>query len=105
MGSHGIDHYWKIYLQLTGLFLISFIGPFVAEALPEGKIRMGLILVTAFGVAVVKAWLVAKNFMHVTVEKRFIHYGLITALVFMLMFVAAIFPDIKNHEGRKSRDE
>jgi len=31
-------------------------------------------LITAFGIALVKAYLVAKNFMHINVERRFIPY-------------------------------
>jgi heme/copper-type cytochrome/quinol oxidase subunit 3 len=45
-------------------------------------------LVTAFGIAVVKAYLVAKNFMHVTIEKRYIVYMVTTCLIFMLLFFA-----------------
>ena len=33
-----------------------------------------LTLITAFGIAIVKAYLVAKNFMHVNVEQRFVAY-------------------------------
>lgn len=97
--GHSVDHYWKIYLTLVGLFLVSFIGPFVAEVMPEGLFRTVFVLIVAFAVALVKAWLVAKHFMHVTMEKRFVHYMVITGLVFMLMFVAAVSPDVMNHHG------
>ena len=101
MGSHSVDHYWKIYLTLVGLFLISFAGPLISDAVfsHDSWIRFGIVMTTAFVVAVIKAWLVAKHFMHVTVEARFIHYGLITALVFMAMFVAGVSPDVLNHHG------
>ena len=32
----------------------------------------GVTLITAFGIAIVKAYLVAKNFMHINVEPRFV---------------------------------
>jgi len=106
--EHSIEHYWKIYKWLVVLFLISFIGPFIAEYMPTegfaGTLRVIFVLFVAFFIAVVKAWLVAKNFMHVKMEKRFMHYGLITALVFMLMFVAAASPDVMNHEGSNWRN-
>ena len=35
-----------------------------------------------------KAYLVAKNFMHINVEKRFVPYIVLTVLVFMLLFFA-----------------
>ena len=45
-----------------------------------------LTLVTAFGIAVVKAYLVAANFMHLKVEKKYVVYLLLTALAFMFLF-------------------
>lgn len=99
--GHSVDHYWKIYLTLVGLFAISFAGPLVSDAVfdHDSWIRFIIVMTTAFVVAVIKAWLVAKHFMHVTLEKRFVHYGLITALVFMAMFVAGVSPDVMNHHG------
>ena len=43
-------------------------------------------LMTAFGIAVVKAYLVAANFMHLNIEKRYITYLLATMLMLMLLF-------------------
>ena len=100
MGAHGVDHYFRIYQILVGLFLVSFVGPFIGEMMPEGWFRFIFVMTTAFVVAVVKAWLVAKHFMHITVEKRFIHYAIVTALVFMGLFVAVLSVDMKNHEGQ-----
>jgi caa(3)-type oxidase subunit IV len=103
MGAHGIDHYWKIYLWLCGLFAISFAGPYIGDSGlfdHDGWYRFVFVMTTAFAVAFVKAYLVIKHFMHVMDEKRFMHYALITALVFMALFVAAIAPDVRNHEGR-----
>ncbi len=101
MGAHSVEHYWKVYLTLVGLFLVSFFGPFIAELLPHGHVRTLFVLFVAFGVAVWKASLVAVHFMHVNIEQRFMHYALITALVFMLMFVAGVSPDVMNHHGER----
>ena len=99
--DHGVDHYWKIYKILVGLFLISFCGPLIADLVfdPESWIRFGIVMFTAFVIAVIKAWLVAKNFMHVNVEGRVIHVMMATALVFMAMFFAVASVDVMNHTG------
>ena len=84
-------NYVKIYWILLGLLLVSFAGPFLG-------IRW-VTLVTAFGIAVVKAYLVAKNFMHVNIQPRFVSYILGTVLVFMLLFYAGTAPDVMKHQG------
>jgi caa(3)-type oxidase subunit IV len=58
-----------------------------------------LTLITAFGIACVKAFLVLKNFMHLNVEKRVAVYILSTCLVFMFLLFAASAPDVMKHEG------
>jgi len=97
-------HYWMIWALLLGLLLVSFAGPIVGNALHDrGAITTAfarnITLITAFGIAVYKAWLVAKNFMHVTVQPRFVVYMLSTVLVFMLLFYAGTAPDVMEHEG------
>lgn len=84
-------HYKKIWVVLLVLLLISFAGPFL-------EIRV-ITMVTAFGIAVVKAWLVAKHFMHVTAQPKFVMYLMGTCLVFMLLFFAGTAPDVMEHEG------
>jgi hypothetical protein len=56
-------------------------------------------LITAFGIAVVKAYLVAKNFMHINVEPKYVVYLMTTMLVFMLLFFAGVAPDVMKFEG------
>jgi len=95
-GDHGgaeahEKHYIKIWALLLVLLLISFLGPFL-------EIRV-VTMITAFGIAVYKAWLVAKHFMHVTVQPKFVMYMLGTTLVFMLLFYAGTAPDVMEHEG------
>ncbi len=89
--AHGPAHYKKIWVILVTLLAISFIGPFVGV--------QWLTLVTAFGIAIVKAWLVMKNFMHITEQPRFIGYIIATSLVFMLLFFAGSAGDVMNQKG------
>jgi len=98
-GHHGPEHYIKIYFVLLGLFAISVAGPFVAEFLPEGNGRLWLVLITAFGIAFVKAYLVAAKFMHLEIEKPIVRWFLLTALIFMVLFFAGTAPDIMKNEG------
>jgi caa(3)-type oxidase subunit IV len=58
-----------------------------------------IVLIAAFGVAIVKAYLVAKNFMHVTVEKRWVPYLLIMCLLFMAILFAGVAPDVMKQNG------
>ena len=97
--GHAVDHvkhYTKIYWYLVVLFVISFIGPFVGAAVGS----KALVLVTAFGIAVVKAYLVCAHFMHLNIEKRYIGYLLTTTVVFMFLFYAGVSPDVMEHHGR-----
>jgi caa(3)-type oxidase subunit IV len=83
--------YVKIWAVLVALLVVSVLGSMTS-------IRW-LVLITAFGVAVIKAYLVAKNFMHVTIEKRFIPYLLVTCLVLMILLFAGVAPDVMKHAG------
>ena len=89
--EHGDSHYIKIWGILLILLIISFIGP-MAEI-------QWLTLITAFGIAVVKAYLVAVNFMHVNMTPRFVIYTVATTLVFMLLFFAGTAPDVMQSSG------
>jgi caa(3)-type oxidase subunit IV len=91
-----IKHYTKIYVILLALFLVSVTGPVVGELVGS----KALVLVTAFGIAVVKAFLVCSHFMHLNVEKRYIGYLLTTTVVFMFLFYAGVAPDVMEHHGR-----
>ena len=51
-------------------------------------------LFTAFGIAIVKAYLVAVRFMHLDLTPRFVIYFVATSLVFMLLFFAGTAPDV-----------
>lgn len=90
-GGHSEKHYIQIYFVLLVLLIVSILGP-------ELEIQV-VTLVTAFGIAFWKAWLVIKNFMHLNVQPTFVTYLLTTALVFMLLFFAGTAPDVMRWEG------
>ena len=84
--------YVKIYWILLVLLCISVAGPFL-------DIK-AITLITAFGIAVVKAYLVAKNFMHINVAAKYVAYLMLTMLVFMVLFFAGSAPDVMKPQGR-----
>ena len=84
-------NYIKIWGLLCVLLVVSVAGPFL-------EIQV-VTLITAFGIAIVKAYIVAAKFMHLNVEKRYIVYLMLTMLVFMLLFFSAVAPDVMKHEG------
>jgi caa(3)-type oxidase subunit IV len=85
-------NYVKIWAILLCLLVVSILGPFLGIKI--------VTLLTAFGIAIVKAYLVAKNFMHLNIEPRYAVYLLTTMLVFVLLFFAGTAPDVMKHEGR-----
>ncbi|MCH8891060.1 MAG: cytochrome C oxidase subunit IV family protein [Myxococcales bacterium] len=84
-------NYVKIWAILLCLLVVSILGPFLGIKI--------VTLFTAFGIAFVKAYLVAKNFMHLNLEPRYVVYLLTTMLVFMLLFFAGVAPDVMKNEG------
>jgi mono/diheme cytochrome c family protein len=56
-------------------------------------------LLTAFGIALVKANLVIQNFMHLKWEKRLMKWMLTSSLILVALFLAGVAPDVMNHEG------
>jgi caa(3)-type oxidase subunit IV len=88
-------NYVKIWAILTGLLLVSVTGPMLG-------IRV-VTLIAAFGVALVKAYLVAKNFMHLDVERKIVHWMLAVALIFMVLLYAGVAPDVQKSKGQNWR--
>lgn len=84
-------HYWKIYFILLVLLAVSVAGPML-------EIQV-VTLVTAFGIAVVKAYLVVKHFMHLTIEPKYVGYLCATSLVFMGLLFFFVAPDVMRHDG------
>ncbi|MEK6598570.1 MAG: cytochrome C oxidase subunit IV family protein, partial [Gemmatimonadota bacterium] len=89
--SHHVN-YRKIYFTLLILLVISVAGPFIGIG--------WITLVTAFGIALIKANMVIQNFMHLKWERRIAKLVLATSLALMVLFYGAVAPDIQNHEGR-----
>lgn len=86
---HG--NYVKIWAILVVLLILSVLGPLTGVR--------PLVLFAAFGIALIKAYMVAKNFMHVNVERRWVGYLLITCLVFLAILFAGVAPDVMRHQG------
>lgn len=100
------NHYVKVYLALLVLLVVSILGPEVAPRLGEGEIPgLGIrvstfaMLVTAFGIAVVKAWLVVKNFMHLSIERPIAKWFLAASVLLLALFWGGIAPDVQSHSG------
>ncbi len=94
-GHAHVDHtqaYVKIWATLVVLLIISVAGPFLG-------IRW-VTLITAFGIAVVKAYMVAKHFMHIDLERKWILYLVATMLALMAVMVGGVSPDVMQHHGR-----
>lgn len=85
-------NYVKIWAILLVLLFVSVIGP-------EFGIRI-VTLITAFGIAIVKAWMVAKYFMHLNIERKWVAYILFVMLAFMLVMVGGVAPDVLEHDGQ-----
>ncbi len=91
MSGHNIN-YKKIYYTLLVLLVISVAGPFLGI--------FWITMLTAFGIALVKANLVIQNFMHLREERRIIKWILVTSLVLMALMVAGVAPDVYKHDGQ-----
>ena len=95
--AHAAPHhhvnYVKIWAILLCLLVVSVAGPFLGN--------LAITLITAFGIAIVKAYLVAKNFMHLDIEKKFVSYLLATMLILMALMFGGISPDVMKHEGQR----
>jgi caa(3)-type oxidase subunit IV len=86
-------NYKKIYVTLLVLLAISVAGPLLGI--------VWLTLITAFGIALVKANLVIQNFMHLRWEKRIMKWMLATSLMLMFLFFAGVAPDVMEHSGHR----
>lgn len=89
--AHGPSFYVKIWGILLVLLIISILGPMLEH--------QAITLVTAFGIAVVKATMVCAYFMHLNVEKRYVWYLLITGLLLIGLLFAGVSPDVMAPSG------
>lgn len=85
-------YYVKIWAILLVLLVISIVGPMFGIKF--------VTLVTAFGIAIVKAAIVASKFMHLNIEKKYVSYMLIAMLLMMALFFAGTAPDVMKADGQ-----
>lgn len=90
-GHH--TNYVKIWALLLALLVVSVAGPMLG-------IRV-VTLITAFGIAIVKAYVVARYFMHVNLEKKWVTYMLVAMVALMVLFVGGTSADVMKHEGQR----
>jgi caa(3)-type oxidase subunit IV len=86
-----VRFYVKIWAILVILLAVSIAGPTIGI--------FWVTMTTAFGVAIVKAYLVAANFMHLNIEKRLGSIIIFAALILMSLLFAGVAPDVMKHEG------
>jgi caa(3)-type oxidase subunit IV len=89
--------YVKIWGILLVLLAISIAGPMLEHPT--------VTLITAFGIALVKATLVAAYFMHLNVEKRYIRYMLYVMLLMIGLLFAGTAPDIMKISGLRWQNQ
>ncbi len=89
--SHSHTNYVKIWAILLVLLFVSVLGPLVGN--------FYITLITAFGIAIVKALMVCAYFMHLKTEKRIVWYMLLASVALMVLFFSALMPDIMRSEG------
>ena len=82
-------HYMTIWYWLMGLVIVSVLA---ASILPK---QQAMVLI--FAVALVKALLVARNYMHMKTESTLIHAIVLVPLAFIVIFLIGLFPDFVYH--------
>jgi caa(3)-type oxidase subunit IV len=85
-------NYVRVWAILTALLVVSVTGPMLG-------IR-AVTLIAAFGIALIKAYLVAKNFMHLNIQRPIVHWALGAALVIMVLLYAGVAPDVQKSSGQ-----
>jgi caa(3)-type oxidase subunit IV len=88
---HDETRYVAIWGVLCALLGVSVLGPMVG-------VRF-LTLIAAFGIAIVKAYMVCRYFMHLNIEKKWVVYILGFMLALMLVFFGGVAPDVLEREG------
>ena len=101
MASDSHPSYKKIYYLLLVLFVISVLGPELADifGLEKGPLRLSIILVTAFGIAIVKAYYVLAYFMHLKIEKIYAPYLLFSMVALLVVLFFGTATDAMKSEG------
>ncbi|MCY3546639.1 MAG: hypothetical protein OXH51_15195 [Gemmatimonadetes bacterium] len=102
------NHYVRVYLLLLVLLAVSIAGPLVGERIDAqveifGRqigVGLTLTLITAFGIAVWKAGLVIKHFMHLSIERPIAKIFLAASVLLLALFWGGVAPDVQLHDGR-----
>lgn len=89
MSSAHNRHYLTIWFWLMALLLLSVAA---ASVLPRVQA-----VVLIFAVAVVKAFLVARHYMHLKNERFIIYAMALVPLIFVLLFLLGLVPDFVYH--------
>src|SRR5579885_2377843 len=89
---HAPMYYVKIWAMLLALLCVSIMGPMLGNKT--------ITLITAFGIAIIKALIVAAFFMHLNIEKKFIWYLLFTMLLILGLFFFGTAADTMRLDGR-----
>jgi caa(3)-type oxidase subunit IV len=89
MSSSHRQHYLTIWYWLMALVVISVA---LSAVLPKTQA-----LALIFIIAVVKALLVARNFMHMKSESAIIYALALVPLAFVVIFLFGLFPDFVYH--------
>lgn len=84
-------NYVRIWAILLALLVVSVAGPMLGIKI--------VTLITAFGIAIVKAYLVIKNFMHIDVAAKYVTYIVATMVLFMLLLFAGTAADVMESHG------
>jgi caa(3)-type oxidase subunit IV len=84
--------YVKIWAILLFLLVLSILGPMLGNPV--------LTMITAFGIAFVKALMVAAFFMHLNVEKKIVWYILSAMILMVTLFFFATAPDVMKSVGQ-----
>jgi caa(3)-type oxidase subunit IV len=85
--------YVKIWAWLLLLLIISILGPMLGHPV--------LTLITAFGIALVKAFLVASHFMHLNIEKKIVWYMLAGMVLMVVLFFFGTAADVMKEHGHR----
>ena len=102
------NHYVRIYLLLLALLAVSIVGPVIGGGLDKHveifgrQVSLGitLTLVTAFGIAIWKASLVIRHFMHLSIERPIAKIFLAASVLLLALFWGGVAPDVQLHDGR-----
>lgn len=92
MESHSVNHYLKIWGAILVLFVISITIAQVSDNRP-------LVLITAFGIAIIQGILVAAYFMHLKDQPMYVAYLLLSMLLALVLLYAGTMADVNHPSG------